>query len=108
MGALWQDLRYGVRMLLKNPGFTAVVVLSLALGIGANTTIFSFVNALLLRPPAVEAPGRLLAVWNRNPKAGSAFERYLVLSYPDYVYYRDHQQVFSELLAFDGDSTFVS
>ncbi len=107
MGALWQDLRYGMRMLAKNPGFTAVVVLSLALGIGANTTIFSFVNALLFRPPAVESTGRLLELWERNTK-GSELGEYMPLSYPGYVYYRDHNQVFSGLLAFDGEMRPVS
>jgi len=107
MGSLLQDLRYGVRMLAKNPGFTAIGVISLGLGIGANTTIFSFVNALLFRPPAVEAPSQLVEVWNLN-KHGSGLEHYLPLSYPDYIYYRDHNQVFSGLLAFDGDPHMVS
>jgi len=104
---LVQDVRYGLRMLGKNPGFTAVAVLSLALGIGANTTIFSFVNALLFRTPAVEAPGRLLQLWQRNAKA-SGLEEYMPLSYPGYMYYRDHNQVFSDLLAFDGEMRPVS
>ena len=56
------DLRYALRMLVKHPGPTAVVLVSLALGIGGNVAIFSFVNALLLRPPAVEAPHELLEV----------------------------------------------
>ncbi|MGA2629327.1 MAG: ABC transporter permease [Terriglobia bacterium] len=107
MSTLLQDVRYGLRMLAKNPGFTAVVVLSLALGIGANATIFSFVNALLFRPPAVEAPGRLLELWQRNTK-GSGLEEYTPLSYPGYIYYRDHNQVFSALLAFDGEMRPVS
>jgi len=107
MSTLLQDLRYGLRMLAKNPGFTAVVVLSLALGVGANTTIFSFVNALLFRPPGVEASGRLLELWQRNTK-GSGLEEYTPLSYPGYVYYRDHNQVFSGLLAFDGEMRPVS
>jgi len=102
-----QDLRFGLRMLRKNPGFTAVAVLSLALGIGANTTIFSFVNALLFRTPAVEAPGRLLQLWQRNTKA-SGLEEYMPLSYPGYLYYREHNQVFSDLLAFDGEMRPVS
>ena len=107
MSTLIQDLKYGLRMLAKNPGFTAVAVLSLGVGIGANTTIFSFVNALLFRPPTVEAQGRLLQLWQRNTKA-SGLEEYTPLSYPGYSYYRDHNQVFSNLLAFDGEMRPVS
>ena len=104
---LVQDVPYGLRMLAKNPGFTAVAVLSLGLGIGANTTIFSFVSALLFQPPSVAAPDRLLEVWNQNQK-GSGLEHYVPLAYPDYVYYRDHNQVFSGLAAFDGDPRLTS
>jgi putative ABC transport system permease protein len=107
MGTLIQDLRSGLRMLARSPGFTVVAVLSLGLGIGANTTIFSFVNALLFRPPAVEAPGRLLELWQRNTK-GSGLEEYTPLSYPGYIYDRDHNQAFSALLAFDGEMRPVS
>jgi len=98
-----QDLRYGLRMLTKNPGSTAAVVLALALGIGLNTTVFSFVNALLLRPPArVEDPNQLMELWLHN-RGASGIEGYLPLTYPDYVYYRDHNQSFAGMLAFDGD-----
>src|SRR4051812_46762605 len=67
---LFQDLRYGARMLVKTPVFTIVAVLTLALGIGANTAIFSLVNALLLRPLPFRDAGRL--VWITNPEASSA------------------------------------
>jgi len=107
LASIWQDVRYGLRMLRKNPGFTAVAVISLGLGIGVNTTIFSFVNALLFRPPAVQAPGELLEVFNQNIR-GHGIESYMPLTYPDYLYYRDHNQAFSGILAFDGDPRIVS
>src|SRR5688572_19090911 len=105
---MYNDLRYAVRMLIKNAGATLVILLSLALGIGGNIAIFSFVNALLLRPPAVESPGELLEIWSQNPKSASAFGRYFPLSYPGYAYYQQHNRVFSGLLAFDGDPAFIS
>jgi putative ABC transport system permease protein len=67
MQTLWQDLRYGARMLFKNPGFTLVAVITLALGIGANTAIFSVINALILNPPRIAEAGRVAAIW-RTPK----------------------------------------
>jgi predicted permease len=67
METLWQDLGYGIRTLLKNPGFTAVAILSLAIGIGANSAIFSVTNALLLRPLPYKDADRLVILWNRSP-----------------------------------------
>ncbi len=105
MSNFLQDLRYGLRMLAKNRGVAVLAILSLALGIGANTTIFSFVNALLLRPPAVDDPGRLLEVWTRPTKGDGGPLGVMPLNHPDYVYYRDHNQSFSGMLAFSGDPT---
>src|SRR5512134_503092 len=90
------DLRYALRMLLKSPAFTLVAVLSLALGIGANTAIFSLVNVVLLRPIPVREPGGLASVFmtdQRNP--GN-----LPLSHLNYKDLRDQNEVFSAMAAF--------
>src|SRR6266478_4852050 len=104
---LWRDLLFAVRMLRRNPGSTAAVVIALALGIGLNTTVFSFVNALLLRPPeGVKAPEELREIWMHNPRDSGA-QGYLPLTYPDYLYYRNHNQSFEGILAYDGDPHLV-
>ena len=96
MQTLWQDLRYGARMLVKNPGFTLIAVVTLALGVGANSVIFSLVNALLLRPLPVEKPGQLAAVYTSDFSS----TQYGGSSYPDYVDFRDRNQVFSGTVAY--------
>ncbi|HXI89360.1 MAG TPA: ABC transporter permease, partial [Blastocatellia bacterium] len=101
METLLQDLRYTVRMFRKSPLFTTVAVLALALGIGANTTIFSLVYALLLRPlPGVEEPQRLLSVFTSDYSSTP----YGTSSYPDYIDYRDRNEMFEGLAAYREDS----
>ncbi|MGC1300456.1 MAG: ABC transporter permease, partial [Alloacidobacterium sp.] len=99
----WRDVRFGMRMLAKRPISNAAVVLALALGIGMNAAVFTFVNALLLRPPqGVIGTNKLIEVWLHNPKS-SGIEGYLPFNYPDYAYDRDHTRSLEGLLAFDGD-----
>jgi predicted permease len=98
MRTLWRDIRYGVRALLKSPGFALVAVVSLAVGIGANTTVFSLVNAALLRPlPQVRDESRLVDVNRTRPNG----DRFVQVSYLDYTYFRDHAESFDGLAAFD-------
>lgn len=94
---LLQDLRFAVRMLLKNPGFTLVAVLSLAIGIGANSAMFSLADALLLRPLPVARPSEVVSVEGKTPK--NAFGG---MSYRDYVDYRNHAKSFAGLVAFQN------
>ncbi len=94
MGTLWQDIRYGVRMLRKNPGFTAVAVLTLALGIGANTAIFTLIEALLLKSLPVKDPQQLALV-----TLEAFYGRNAAFSYPLYEQWRDGSQSFSGLFA---------
>src|SRR5919202_439582 len=94
METLLQDLRFGARMLLKRPGFAAVAVLTLALGIGANTAIFSFVDALLLRAPKVRSPERVVRLYGATGKRA-----YDVFSYANFRDLRERAQVFAALAA---------
>ena len=92
----WQDVRYGARVLLKNPGFALNVMLTLALGIGANTAIFSVVNAVLLRPLPYANPGKLAMVWESNTKDGGE----IAVRVNNFLAWREQQQVFEQLGAF--------
>jgi putative ABC transport system permease protein len=97
MGTLFQDIKVAVRMMVKNPGFSIVVILTLALGIGANTAIFSVVNAVLLRPLAYKDSGALVNVWGKLDNQGIPR---LWFSEPEYWDLRDRNQSFSELGAY--------
>ena len=94
MDTLWQDLRYGVRMLRRNPGFAAVAILTLAIGIGANIVIFSVVNGILLKPLPFPDSHRVVTIWetdaNRNVTRGTA-------SAAEFLDWRDMNHVFQEL-----------
>lgn len=103
------DLRYAIRMLLKNRGFTSVAVLTLALGIGANAAIFTAVNAALLRPLPYREPERLVHLWETSQQQEFGQRE---ASYPDYLDWRDQNHVFEQVagyswggLAFTGRGT---
>src|ERR1017187_2293261 len=98
MTELLDDLRHGLRGLTKSPGLALAAVLSLALGIGANTTIFTLLNAIFLRPLAVSDPARLAAVFTTDPRIPGL----LPCSYANYLDYRDHNTVFSSLLLYSA------
>ena len=97
METIWKDLRYAARMLAKSPGFTAVAVLTLALGIGGNTAIFTVVNATLLRPLPYPEPERLVHVgWWYGTDQSDA------LGIPQYQFLKEHGSVFESLAGYRG------
>ena len=102
MENLMQDLRFGFRSLIKNPGFSIAAIIALALGTGANTAIFSVVNGVLLRPLPYENPDRLVLIWGHN--ATTARD---ALSVPDFQDYRDQNQVFDQMCAFAYDDSIM-
>ncbi|MGH9762100.1 MAG: ABC transporter permease, partial [Blastocatellia bacterium] len=102
MGTLMQDVRYALRMLRKNPGFTLIAVLTLALGIGANTAIFSVINAELLQPLPFRDPGQLVQIGSRET---GLREDMSSSSYPDFADWRAQNHVFSDMAAYQDGST---
>src|SRR5215471_6923912 len=106
METLWQDLRYGARLLRLNPAFSAVALLSLALGIGANTAIFQLLDTVRLRALPVENPQELaiVRIADRKGSVGRHEGRYSELTNPIWEQIRDRQQGFSSIFAWAADS----
>ena len=102
MGTLLKDLRYGIRSLAKNPAFTAIALITLALGIGANTAIFSVVNAVLLRPLPYDDPARIVWLWDTQPQLATT-----PTSLPDFLGWKEQNRSFDRLAAFQGGNMFV-
>src|SRR5690242_19914341 len=102
MWLLPQDLRYGLRMLTKNPGFTAITVIALALGIGANTAIFSVVNGVRRRPLAYRDPGRLMRLRETSPGFGS-----MAVAYPNFLDWKEQNRPFGGSLRSAGMTTML-
>ncbi|MGH9769791.1 MAG: ABC transporter permease [Blastocatellia bacterium] len=103
MQTLLQDLRYGARMLLKQPGFTSIAVITLALGIGANTAIFTVINGVLLRPLPYDEPDRLVMLWESNPRGN--IERQLVAP-PNLAEWRGQRRSFENIAYWSGNGEF--
>ncbi|OLE54891.1 MAG: hypothetical protein AUG51_06020 [Acidobacteria bacterium 13_1_20CM_3_53_8] len=97
MQTLWQDLRYGFRTLLQRPGFTAVAALTLALGIGANTAIFSVINGVLLRSLPFQDPNRIVTLWEANKSS-----RQIHVSNPNLMDWREQNHSFESFSAYSG------
>src|SRR5215470_3615801 len=99
MHTVLQDIRYGLRIMAKNPGFSIIALATLALGICANITIFMFVNAALVRPLPYREPSRLVEIFDsRQSQVFSQFES----SYPDYLDWTAQQDVFEFMAGFNG------
>jgi predicted permease len=102
MSNLIQDLRYAARMMFKQPFFSAIAVIALALGIGANTAIFTVVNGVLLRPLPYDDPDRLVWLWDTQPQLPTA-----PTSLPDFIDWKDQNQSFEYMAAYQSGNMFV-
>src|SRR5713226_1390090 len=103
METLFRDVRYGIRSLLKRPGFTTIAVITLALGIGANTAIFSVVNAVLLRPLPYADADRLFVPWGSR----GDMKNHTVVSYPDFVDWQAQTQTLEHVAAYNRSGTLL-
>src|SRR5215472_4811815 len=104
MSSLWQDFRYGLRLLAKSPGFTVIAIATLALGIGANTAIFSVVNAILLRPLPFAHSDRLVSIFTLVPN----FAEELPINAPNFVAFSERQHSFETLAVYNNQRFDVS
>jgi putative ABC transport system permease protein len=104
MRSLLQDIRYGLRMSVKNPGFTMIAVLTLALGVGANTAVFSVVNSVLLRPLPLPDSQRLMVLFNTDDPSGQSW----AVSYPDFLDWQRENRTFEVLSTFVPQSVNLS
>src|SRR5215468_11241071 len=102
METIFKDIRYGIRSLAKNPAFTAIALITLALGIGANTAIFSVVNAVLLRPLPYDDPERIVWLWDTQPQLAIA-----PTSLPDFLGWKEQNRSFEHIAAFLSGSAFL-
>ena len=102
MGMIFKDIRYGIRSLSKHPGFTVIAVITLALGIGANTAIFSVVNAVLLRPLPFDDPERIVWLWDTQPQLPKT-----PTSLPDFLGWKEQNKSFEQLAAFQSGKLFL-
>src|SRR5215475_3420187 len=96
---LLQDVRYGVRVLVKSPGFLIAAVVSLALGIGANATIFTMINTIFLQPLPVDKPAELMFIYGTDSSnaQNSLIGAFQPVSYPNYVDYKTQNDVFQDI-----------
>lgn len=105
MKTIWHDIKYGFRILIKNPGFAVAVVLVLSIGIGTNTAIFSVVNAVLFKPLPYDEPDRIVVV--REQKLQQGLDR-IASSHRTLVYWRQHNQVFDNMAGVEGHQFYVT